>query len=158
MKHARQRAGWVGRSFALTTGSMVILWGTGLVLVGFPASDLMELSEPEAMLRHASGLLHGVMAWALCVMVGRGVWPHVRLMLGRKSDRWQWSWGWVNLVVLGLLGVSGLLLLYGRAAWHEATVPLHVWLGVSWAVPWVVHARRRGASTRAGNTGSSLPG
>ena len=49
-----QRAGWVGLAFALMSVTLLVLWATGLVMVGLPASELMEMSELEVAVRRAS--------------------------------------------------------------------------------------------------------
>lgn len=146
MKPSLPRAGWIGLAFAWLTVTLLVLWITGVVMMEWPASELMDMSDAEAMLRRVSGIVHGVMTWVLCVVLGRGVWPHVLLMIRQRADRWQWNWGWINLAVLGVLAVSGVVLLYGSAAWHDATASVHAWLGIVSVLPYVLHTWRRWAS------------
>lgn len=138
-----QRAGWVGLAFALMSVTLLVLWATGLVMVGLPASELMEMSELEVAVRRASGILHGVMTWVLCVACGRGVWPHIQLMFRRSRDSSQWVWGVVNLAVIVVLALGGLVLLYGSPDWHTWMACTHTWLGICAPLPYVRHVWTR---------------
>lgn len=120
-----------------------LLWVTGIVMLGWPSTDMLEMSDSETLLRRSAAVVHGVMAWVFCVLCGRGVWPHVQAMFRRQLNRWQWGWGWVNLSVIVLLAVSGLLLLYGSAAVHEIMSSGHFWVGALAPMPYLLHGWKR---------------
>ena len=143
MTRMKQRVGWVGLAFGGLTAVMLLMWATGLVMFALPVADLMDMSEQASMARRLSGVTHGVAAWCVCVLCGRGVWPHVQWIWRQRVERYQWAWGVLNLGALVLLALSGLALLYGSSELHEALSPVHVWIGVVAPIPWVIHAWRR---------------
>jgi hypothetical protein len=88
--------------------------------------------------------MHGVLAWAACVLVGRWVWPHVSLMWTRRGGRGQaWWLGLVTLLVGLLMAGTGLGLLYGPADWREDSLALHWWMGLGWPLLCLVHGLRQ---------------
>lgn len=143
MVRMRPRVGWAGVAFAGLSLAMLVLWGTGMVMYLLPVSELMEMSDMQIVIRRSTGVMHGVVTWVVCVLCGRGVWPHVQLMFQHRGDRRQWTWGLVNLAVLTILLVSGLVLLYGSADWHEGTSLGHFWVGALAPLAYVVHGWNR---------------
>jgi len=143
MARIPQRAGWMGLAFAWLSLVMLILWATGWVMFLLPVSELLDMTVVESMMRRLSTVTHGVGAWLLCVLCGRGVWPHVLLMWRQRHDGCQWSWGVLNLCVIVVLALSGLMLLYGSPQLHERLALVHWGLGMVAPLPWVIHAWRR---------------
>mgnify|MGYP000688674792 CR=1 FL=1 len=84
MSQPKHLAGWGRTTFAWMAAITTLLWVTGWVMYWLPASELMDMSDIQATLRRVSGVTHGVITWAFCVMCGRGVWPHVRMMWHKK--------------------------------------------------------------------------
>lgn len=148
MVRSKHRVGWTGVAFAGLSLSLLVLWGTGWVMYAWPIADLMDMTEMEAMLRRAPGVVHGVTTWGVCVLGGRGVWPHVQWMFHHRVDWHQWGWGLVNLTLLVVLAISGLLLLYGRADWHEALSPAHFWVGAFAPLPYILHGWKKLSRSR----------
>jgi len=143
MSKPKHLAGWGRATFAWMASVIVLLWLTGLLMYAWPTAELMDMSELQALLRRGSGVMHGVLSWAFCVMCGRGVWPHVRMMWHKHSERATWWWGMTNLAGLLLLALGGLVLLYGSPDWHEAMSPVHFWLGAVLPVIVLAHTWRR---------------
>ena len=143
MARIPQRVGWVGFAFAGLSWVILILWVTGLGMFLLPVSELLDMTVVESMTRRLCAVTHGVGTWVLCVLCGRGVWPHVLLMWRQRHDRRQWSWGVLNLCVIVVLALSGLMLLYGSPQLHERLALVHWGLGMVAPLPWVIHAWRR---------------
>ena len=121
----------------------LLLWGTGVVMFLLPASELIDMSPTQAAWRHAAGVVHGVSTWLFCMLCGRGVWPHVRVMWHKHSDRTQWALGLLNLTVLSTIALTGLALLYGSPDMHDSASPLHFWMGAICALVFLGHTWRR---------------
>jgi hypothetical protein len=121
----------------------LVLWGTGVVMFLLPASELIDMSPTQAAWRHAAGVVHGVSTWLFCMLCGRGVWPHVRVMWHKHSDRTQWALGLLNLTVLSTIALTGLALLYGSPDMHDSASPLHFWMGAICALVFLGHTWRR---------------
>ena len=143
MRRTKPMAGWGGTTFWLMTGVVACLWLSGCVLYGLPVEDLPEMSVNQAVLRRASGVVHGCVAWLFCMLCGRGVWPHVRVMWHRHSQRGKWTWGLVNLLLFFFLACGGLVLLYGNPWMHESLLPWHFWVGAIGPAAYLVHTRGR---------------
>jgi hypothetical protein len=143
MKKNKHVAGWGRTTFAWMVACTGTLWLTGWVMYGLPVSELLEMTDLQATLRRTSGVMHGVVTWAFCVMCGRGVWPHVRMMWSKQNERAQWWWGIFQLVWLVCLAIGGLVLLYGSPPWHEAMSPVHFWLGATLPLIFLAHTWRR---------------
>jgi hypothetical protein len=116
---------------------------SGWAMYCLPAQDLPDMSDAQALLRRSSGVVHGVLAWFFGVLLGRGVWPHVRVMWHRQSPAGQWAWGVVNLFLLGALALGGLALLYGSADMHEVLSPWHFWTGTLVPAIYLAHTWKR---------------
>jgi len=121
----------------------LLLWGTGVVMFLLPATELIDMSPTQAAWRHAAGVVHGVSTWLFCMLCGRGVWPHVRVMWHKHSDRTQWALGLLNLVVFSTIALTGLALLYGSPDMHDSASPLHFWMGAICALVFLGHTWRR---------------
>ena len=139
MGRTRNRVGWVGVAFAGLSLALLAMWGTGVLLYGLSATESMEMSDLQATVRRAAAVAHGVIAWLVCVLCGRGVWPHVQWMFHHRRDTRQWGWGLVNASVLAVLLVSGLVLLYGTPGMHEIMSFGHGWVGALAPVPYLLH-------------------
>jgi hypothetical protein len=143
MKKTKNLAGWGRTTFGLMTAVCTLLWSTGVVMFVFPVSELMDMTPFQASIRHASGVVHGVATWWFCVMCGRGVWPHLRVMWHKRAEKTKWILGQANFVLLGWLALSGLLLLYGTSDLHETVSPLHFWTGAAVPLIFLAHTWRR---------------
>jgi H+/Cl- antiporter ClcA len=140
MKHM---AGWGLVTFWMMTGVILSLWLSGLVMYWLPAEELPDMTPIQEGLRHACGIVHGTVSWVFCVMLGRGVWPHVRVMWHRRTRRAQWVWGTINLTMLGFLSLGGLTLLYGSPGLHEVMSSWHFWVGASLPLMYLAHTWKR---------------
>lgn len=143
MKRSKHLSGWSRAAWRWMGVAVVLLWGSGVVLLLSPVDALMDMSAWQHSLRHAAWVVHGVWVWCLCVLCGRGVWPHLRVIWQRRDALAAWWWGVVNLVVLSLVAAAGLLLLYGPGAVHDTVSAAHSWLGLAWPVLLLVHVWRR---------------
>ncbi len=139
MHRMKHMAGWGRTTFWLMTGVMGCLWMTGCVMYMLPATELMDMSPTLETVRRTSGIVHGVVAWLFCVMCGRGVWPHVRVMWHRHAQQYKWWWGMANLVLLVFLAFGGLVLLYGSPSLHDVLAPWHFWVGAAGPLIYLVH-------------------
>ena len=142
MKHSKHLAGWGRRTFLTMAVITAMLWASGAWMHAWPMDGLFEMDPNEAKMRRACGVLHGVLTWLFCVMVGRGVWPHVRVMW-HKTDHAQWWVGCLNLLVFAFLMVTGLVLLYGNADLHDMVSAPHDWVGLLLPLTFLPHTWRR---------------
>ena len=143
MHKTKHLAGWGHAIFGWMTAVTLVLWASGWVMFLLPDSEWMDLAEWQQVLRRSSGVTHGVLAWAFCVMFGRGVWPHVRVMWHRHTEPRKWLLGLANLGLLVLLGLGGLVLLYGTPAMHDWMSPVHFWLGAGIPLIYLAHTAGR---------------
>ncbi len=143
MKKTRHLAGWGRTTFFMMAGVCLSLWCTGVVMFWLPVTALMDMTPAQAAWRHGAGVVHGVLTWLFCVMCGRGLWPHVRVMWHKRIDKDKWVLGLLNLALLLVLTLSGLLLLYGNPDMHEGASPLHFWVGAACPVLFLAHTWRR---------------
>jgi hypothetical protein len=132
------RAGWRRATFWAITLVLLGLWGSGTLLWALPLQDAVE---PELGLARSAVVLHGVLAWPCCVLLGRGVWPHLGLVWRRRPGQSAavWAFGVLLLALLVLWLLSGLVLLYGPSAWHEALSPWHSRSGLVWPLVYLAH-------------------
>ena len=140
---ARAHAGWSRAGWYCCAAVTLLLWLSGWALHQIEPERLMELPAWQIGLRHAAQVLHGVLAWAFCLLAGRWVWPHLGLVWRRYTQRWA---GWLGLVSLGrllLLALSGLGLLYGLADWRDALIPWHWYVGLGWPLLLGMHVGAR---------------
>lgn len=143
MTRSKHLAGWGRATFWMMAAVSLLLWGTGVVMFLLPASELIDMSPTQAVWRHAAGVVHGVSTWLFCMLCGRGVWPHVRVMWHKHSDRTQWALGLLNLTVFSTIALTGLALLYGSPDMHDSASPLHFWMGAICALVFLGHTWRR---------------
>lgn len=143
MHRMKHMAGWGRSTFWMMTAVVLLLWLSGCVMYGLPAEELPDMTASQATMRRFSGVVHGVVSWLFCMMLGRGVWPHVRVMWHRRTDPAKWLWGLCNLVLLGFLALGGLVLLYGSPWMHDALSPWHFWLGALGPLLYLAHTWRR---------------
>ena len=143
MTRSKHLAGWGRATFWIMAAVSLLLWSTGVVMFLLPASDLIDMSPTQTTWRHAAGVVHGISTWLFCVLCGRGVWPHVRVMLHKHSDMTQWALGILNLTVFSTIALTGLALLYGSPDMHDGASPLHFWLGAISALVFLAHTWRR---------------
>lgn len=143
MTRSKHLAGWGRATFWMMAAVSLLLWGTGVVMFLLPASELIDMSPTQAAWRHAAGVVHGVSTWLFCMLCGRGVWPHVRVMWHKHSDRTQWALGLLNLTVFSTIALTGLALLYGSPDMHDSASPLHFWMGAICALVFLGHTWRR---------------
>jgi hypothetical protein len=149
------RWGWTATVLTAWAGCLALLWLTGLVLSLLPASELLDMTPLAQAGRHVCVVLHGGLIWVLCLLTGRGLWPHLDAMWHRRGDRRRWWWGLISLAVLAVLALSGLVLLYGEQAWHDVSSDLHVGVGLLTPLVLLTHVRfRRSAQSnvRASNS------
>lgn len=143
MKKTRHLAGWGRTTFWMMAAVSALLWSTGVVMFFLPVSELMEMTPSQTVLRHTSGVLHGVSTWLFCVICGRGVWPHIRVMWHKRTEKTKWILGQMNFIVLLVLAFSGWVLLYGSSEMHESISPLHFWMGAACPLIFMAHTWRR---------------
>lgn len=146
MPRVRHMPGWGRMTFWLMSAIVLGLWLSGLLMHLLPATELADMTAAQALLRRISTMAHGVLSWLFCVMCGRGVWPHVRMMWHRQAQTPQWLQGLSALALLLFLGLGGLLLLYASPDVHELLAPWHFWAGA--AVPLVLLAHTLGRFVR----------
>ncbi len=98
---------------------------------------------------HRLLVTHGVAA-ALSLTVIGGLLPlHIRLAWRTRRNLWS---GVIALAVMGMLGLSGLLLYYGDEEWRDIVRWLHIGVGVLGIVAVPLHVwmgRRRVAQQRS---------
>ena len=143
MKRSKHLSGWSRAAWRWMVVAVLLLWGSGVVLFFWPAQAVMEMTEWQLSLRHTALVLHGVLTWCFCVLFGRGVWPHLRVIWQRRDALAAWWWGLVNLLVVSLVAAAGLLLLYGPGAVHDTVSAAHSWLGLTWPALLLAHVWRR---------------
>ena len=143
MRQTKHLAGWGRTTFLLMAAVCLLLFVTGLVMDVLPASELMDMSPAQAALRHSMGVVHGVSAWLFCILCGRGLWPHVRVMWHTQGEAVQWALGLMNFSVLAAMGLTGVLLLYGSPDLHDSASPLHFWMGALSPLIFLAHTWRR---------------
>jgi hypothetical protein len=149
MKRSKHMSGWSRATWRWMVPTMLLMWGSGLLLWVWPAETVMTLSDLLQRLRHSAVVLHGVLTWWLCVLCGRGVWPHLRVIWQRRDALANWAWGLVSFVALCVVAAAGLLLLYGPASLHDGASELHGWLGVVLPALLLAHVWRRWMPSRA---------
>ena len=149
----RAPGGWSRTIFWALSALLLGLWLSGWALYAWPADALPELGEAALAWRRAAVQVHGVAAWLLAVGLGRGVWPHARLMWARRTHLGPWLWGLLNLALLVFLALGGLALLYGSPDLHEGLAPWHFWAGALGPVLYLLHTARR---RRRGHTGGGV--
>lgn len=143
MTRAKHLAGWGRSTFLWMAAVSLLLFSTGVVMFVLPASELVDMSPEQASWRHASGVVHGVSTWMFCILCGRGVWPHVRVMWHKHGESFQWALGLANFVVLAAIALGGLFLLYGSPDMHDWVSPLHFWMGAFCPLLFLAHTWRR---------------
>jgi divalent metal cation (Fe/Co/Zn/Cd) transporter len=143
MKKTKHLAGWGRATFLLMAAVCLLLFVTGVVMFVLPVSELLEMTPAQASWRHAAGVMHGVSTWLFCIMCGRGVWPHVRVMWHKPSEAMKWALGLMNLVLLAVIALGGLALLYGSPDLHDWASPLHFWMGAVCPLVFLAHTWRR---------------
>ena len=150
------RAGWRRTTFWAMTLVLLGLWLSGALLWALPLQDALE---PELGLVRSVVVLHGVLAWPCCVLLGQVVWPHLGLVWPRRPAQTAWVWG-CGLLLLALLALwllSGLALLYGPADWHDTLSPWHSRSGLIWPLVYLAHVGVR-ARAQPPNSGPKLRG
>ena len=150
------RAGWRPNSFWAMTLVLSGLWLSGSLLWALP---LQTLFEPELALTRSAVVLHGVLAWPCCVLLGRALWPHLALVWPRRPAQalGVWACGVLLLALLTLWLCSGLVLLYGSADGHELVSPWHSGSGLAWPLVYLAHVGVR-AFARPGSRNARRPG
>lgn len=143
MYRMNHMAGWSRVTFWMMTAVILCLWVSGFVMYLLPVEAMSEMTSKQEELRRASGIFHGVASWLFCVMLGRGVWPHVRVMWHRRTQRVKWGGGVINLIMLTFLATGGLILLYGSPLLHDALSPWHFWVGALGPFIYLKHTWRR---------------
>lgn len=148
MKRSKLMSGWSHLTWRWMVATVLLMWASGLLLYLWPADALMEMSDLQVLLRRASLVVHGVLTWLLCVLCGRGLWPHVRIMWQRRDQRMHWLWGVFGFVGLSLVAGAGLLLLYGSSNLRDTVSQVHWWGGVGLPLLLLAHVWRRFISAR----------
>lgn len=136
------RWGWTRTTALAWAMCFLLMWVTGVVLYLLPSQELLEMSSTEQSIRRGAVVLHGVLTWLLCVLSGRAVWAHVPCIWHRRSHARAWWWGVLSLLVLGVLVVTGLVLLYGTESVHQASSVTHYWTGMMALVVLLAHVCR----------------
>ena len=142
MKHSKHLAGWGRRTFLAMAIISALLWLSGVWMHAWPMDELFDMAPDEAMMRRIAGVVHGVLTWVFCVMVGRGVWPHVRVMWHKPANAQWWMGCGIFALFAGLM-ITGLLLLYGNAELHDGSSAPHYWMGLLGPLVFLPHTWRR---------------
>lgn len=143
MKRSKHMSGWSRATWRWMVATVVLMWASGVLLYLWPAESVMDMTDWQVRLRHASVVSHGVLTWLLCVLCGRGLWPHVRVVWQRREQRAHWIWGLISFVCLSFVTGAGVLLLYGSSSLHETVSGLHWWVGVALPLLMLAHVWRR---------------
>ena len=152
MKRTKHMSGWSRATWRWMVAAMLGMWGSGVVLWVWPSDVLMTLDEWQQAIRHGGVVVHGVLTWCVCVLCGRGVWPHLHIVWQRRGAWAHRVRGWGSFVVLCVIAAAGLCLLYGPAGLRDSASALHGWLGLVWpALVWA-HVWRRWMPSRVGRT------
>ena len=141
----RGRAGWSRAGTIWLIAVVVVLLASGVLLHELNPANAPQAADWGESTRgwlHASSVLHGVFAWAFCILLGRWVWPHVALVWAARR-RWIWLFGIGVAGSGGIAALTGLMLLYGNADWRESMSAAHWIAGLFWPVLCVVHGWRR---------------
>lgn len=109
----------------------------------FARDSVMEIPLWQENVQRWATVVHGVLTWLFCVMVGRWVWPHASHIWRRHARLVTWFLGITTACVGLLLSLAGLGLLYGPGAWHDSLSMAHWWIGLFWPVLCGMHAWRR---------------
>lgn len=141
-RFAQRRAAWTEHGVGWLFIALLAMWATGCVLFAMPRESLAELPAWQATARHACVVVHGIGAWAFCLLAGRWVWPHLPSVWQRLRYRRQWWLGVLSMTWLAALGASGLMLLYGGENLQATVSWLHWWVGASWPLPLAAHLWR----------------
>ena len=137
-------AGWDRRGVAWLGAVVAALWLSGVVMHQWdPAELLLDGPAWQVALHRTATIVHGVGAWAACLLAGRWIWPHVPLVWRRRAETRTWWPGLLVLVVGAFVAIGGLVLLYGSMQWHEWMSPLHWWTGLAWPALLLLHPRWR---------------
>lgn len=147
-RRSTHASGWGKTTFRWTATVLLLLWGTGVVMYFLPLDALMDMTTFEVLSRRAATVLHGVLVWGLCVLCGRSLWPHVRVVWQRRDAMSTWLLGVGSFICLALVAAAGLALLYGTSWMHDWASFVHWWLGLCLPVVLVAHAWRRFAHDR----------
>ena len=126
MKLNLRTSGWNLMGLVWLIGALTVLWVSGVLLELSEESIVPSLSSWT----HTCVALHGIAAWVMALIGGRYAWSHVALCWHRPACGTHRNSGWVTLILLIALGVSGILLMYGLAEWRERTSALHWGLGL----------------------------
>lgn len=149
MTRTKHLAGWGRFTFLWMAAVSLVLFITGVVMFVLPMAELLEMTAAQAAWRHACGVVHGVCTWVFCVMCGRGVWPHVRVMWHKHGDALKWALGLFNFAVVFAIALGGLALLYGSPDLHDWVSPVHFWMGALFPLIFLAHTWRRFIPTRS---------
>ena len=137
-------AGWSRAGVALLAVTVLALWLSGIAMHASAADDsLLDLPEWQARWRHAATVLHGVLAWVLCLTAGRWIWPHACLLWHKRGYTARWWLGLMTAASGAFIALGGLFLLYGSVPLRDAMGLLHWWMGLAWPVALAVHAGGR---------------
>jgi uncharacterized membrane protein YhaH (DUF805 family) len=122
--------GWSACGLALLLVDLAVLWITGCAIEwaqhegwGPEWLDLTGEIRPWV-------ILHGGAAWALPLLGGRYVWAHLALCAQRAHALGRRASGWMTLLILVMLTLTGLGLMYGSADHHERLAALHFGIGI----------------------------
>lgn len=143
MTRTKHLAGWGRSTFLLMSAVSLVLFVTGVVMFALPVTELLDMSVTQAAWRHICGVIHGVSTWVFCVICGRGVWPHIRVMWHKQGATLKWAIGMANFALLLITALGGLALLYGSPEVHEWVSPVHFWLGTLFPLIFLAHTWRR---------------
>jgi hypothetical protein len=125
-----ETSGWLGKNHIFPHGGRL-------------SDTAHQMTPAQASWRHATGVVHGVSSWLFCILCGRGVWPHVRVMWHKQGTPVKWWLGMSNLMVLVAISLTGLMLLYGSPDIHDWVSPIHFGLGAFCPLIFVAHTWKR---------------
>lgn len=126
----------------LTLVGLLMLWFSGVVLYGLDQA-VTEWQETYAMQwRHPAQMVHASATWLMLWMSGRVIASHATHHIQRVTTHRRAIWGALGGSALLVLGLSGWLLMYGSADWHDFTADIHFWLGLCALPVWLFHMRQ----------------
>ncbi len=120
---------------------LAALWLTGIALYLVPVEKAIDFGERALFVRRSLVIIHGIAVWGFCILFGHSIWPHVRKFSQVSMRNWRSLLGLFSVTTFCLVGLSGLLLLYGATWLQPYTYAVHWWVGVITPLLVFTHAK-----------------